>query len=129
LTQSYTANLVSQLTVQQLKPTVADIKDLLRKGDYVGYSKNAYVYGLLKEVGFNDSKLKGFRTMETLDDALSKGSANGGIAAFVHETPSMKLFVANYCSKYTMITIFKTEGFGFVSSFSSRINYLLYILL
>ncbi|KAL6218372.1 hypothetical protein ACLB2K_011586 [Fragaria x ananassa] len=116
LTQSYTANLASLLTVQQLKPTVADIKDLLRKGDNVGYSKNAYVYGLLKEVGFNDSNLKGFRTMEELDfEALSKGSANGGIAAFVDETPTMKLFIAKYCSKYTMIgPIFKTEGFGFV---------------
>ncbi|KAM5548452.1 hypothetical protein ABKV19_000059 [Rosa sericea] len=121
LTQSYTANLASLLTVQQLKPTVVDIKDLLRKGDNVGYSKNAYVYGLLKEVGFNDSNLKGFRTMEALDEALSKGSANGGIAAFVDETPTMKLFLAKYCSKYTMIgPIFKTEGFGFVSSFSSQ---------
>lgn len=121
LTQSYTANLASLLTVQQLKPTVADIKDLLRKGDNVGYSKNAYVYGLLKEVGFNESNLKGFRTMEELDfEALSKGSANGGIAAFVDETPTMKLFIAKYCSKYTMIgPIFKTEGFGFVSSLSS----------
>ncbi|XP_062019357.1 glutamate receptor 2.7-like isoform X1 [Rosa rugosa] len=115
LTQTYTANLASLLTVQQLKPTVVDIKDLLRKGDNVGYSKNAYVYGLLKEVGFNDSNLKGFRTMEALDEALSKGSANGGIAAFVDETPTMKLFLAKYCSKYTMIgPIFKTEGFGFV---------------
>ncbi|CAB4265947.1 unnamed protein product [Prunus armeniaca] len=59
--------------------------------------------------------LKGFKTMEEIDEALSKGSANGGIAAVVDETPNMKLFVAKFCSKYTMIgPIFETAGFAFV---------------
>ena len=126
LTQSYTANLASLLTVQQLHPTVADIYDLQRNGDYVGYSKNSYVSRLLKEIGFNESKLKSFRPMEEIDEALSKGSANGGIAAFVDETTPMKLFLAKYCSKYTMIgPIFKNEGYGFVSTFFLLFYYLL----
>ncbi|XP_024159769.2 glutamate receptor 2.8 [Rosa chinensis] len=114
VTQSYTANLASLLTVQQLRPAVDDLNVLLRNGEKVGYMKDAFVYDLLIQRGFDDSKLKACGSMEEIDDALSKGSANGGIAAIVHETPYMKLFVAKYCSKYTMIgPIFKTDGFGF----------------
>ncbi|XP_004292141.1 PREDICTED: glutamate receptor 2.8-like [Fragaria vesca subsp. vesca] len=115
LTQSYTASLASLLTVQQLHPIVTDIKDLLRNGDTVGYAENAYTYDVLREVGFDDSKLKEFKSTEDLDALLSKGSANGGIAAAIDETPNMKLFLGKYCSKYTMIgPIFKTDGFAFV---------------
>ncbi|XP_020417329.1 glutamate receptor 2.8 isoform X2 [Prunus persica] len=115
LTQSYTANLASLLTVEQLQPTVTDIKDLLRNGDNVGYIENTYVCEILKQLGFDNSKLKPIKTMEECDVALSKGSAKGGIAAVVDEIPNMKLLVAKYCSKYTMIgPIFKTDGFAFV---------------
>lgn len=120
LTQSYTASLASLLTVQQLQPTVSDIKDVLRNGDNVGYAENTYIYELLKQVGFDDSKIKMFQSFEECDELLSKGSANGGIAAIVDETPNMKLFVAKFCSKYTMIgPIFETAGFAFVRSLSS----------
>ncbi|KAL6212676.1 hypothetical protein ACLB2K_017894 [Fragaria x ananassa] len=64
---------------------------------------------------FTDSKLMALGTMEAIDDALSKGSANNGIAAFVDETPYMNLFLEKYCNKYTMVApIFKTDGHGFV---------------
>ncbi|KAM5565326.1 glutamate receptor 2.2 [Rosa sericea] len=115
LTINYTASLSSLYTVEQLQPTVTDIEVLVRHRDNVGYIKNSFVYDLLKQVGFDDSKLKDFETMEEIDEALSKGTVNGGIAAFVHGTPKMKLFLAKYCSKYTMIgPIFKTDGFAFV---------------
>ncbi|KAL6213750.1 hypothetical protein ACLB2K_013194 [Fragaria x ananassa] len=66
-------------------------------------------------MGFDDSKLKGFTTVEEIQEALTKGSPNGGIAAFVDETPYTKLLLAKYCSKFTMVgPIFKTVGFGFV---------------
>ncbi|PRQ27374.1 putative periplasmic binding protein-like I [Rosa chinensis] len=114
LTINYTASLSSLYTFEQLQPTV-DIEDLLRNHDNVGYIKNSYVYDLLKQVGFDDSKLKEYETMEEIDEALSKGTAKDGIAAVVHGTPKMKLFLAKYCSKYTMIEpIFKTDGFAFV---------------
>ncbi|XP_024199330.1 glutamate receptor 2.8 isoform X1 [Rosa chinensis] len=115
VTQSYTASLASLLTVQQLQPTITDIDDLLRNRDNVGYMTSSFVYDLLRQKGFHASRLKDYGAMEEIDEALSKGSANGGIAAIVHETPYMKLFVAKYCSKYTMIgPIFKTDGFGFI---------------
>nr|XP_011462099.1 PREDICTED: glutamate receptor 2.2-like [Fragaria vesca subsp. vesca] len=93
VTQSYTANLASLLTIQQLQPTVTDINDLLRNRENVGYMESSYIYDILRQKGFHDSKLKGYENMEDIEEALSKGSANGGIAAIFHETPYMKLFV------------------------------------
>ncbi|KAI5354105.1 hypothetical protein L3X38_007000 [Prunus dulcis] len=113
-TINYTASLVSLYTFQQLQPSVTDIKDLVRKEESIGYLNNSFVYDILKHVGFDDSKIKGL-TMWEIDEALSKGSRKGGVAAVVDQTPNMKLFAAKYCSKYTMIgPIFKTDGFGFV---------------
>ncbi|KAL6196321.1 hypothetical protein ACLB2K_031936 [Fragaria x ananassa] len=115
VTQSYTASLASLLTIQQLQPTVTDINDLLRNRENVGYMDSSYIYDILRQKGFHDSNLKGYKDKEGIDEALSKGSAKGGIAAIFHETPYMKLFVAKYCSKYTMIgPIFRTDGFAFV---------------
>ncbi|XP_077236766.1 glutamate receptor 2.8-like [Tasmannia lanceolata] len=115
LTSSYTASLASMLTVQQLKPTVTDVADLIRNGDYVGYHKGSFMLGLLKQMKFKESKLRGFTTPEEYDEALSKGSRNGGVAAIFNEIPYLKLFLSKYCNKYSLVgPIFKTAGFGFV---------------
>ncbi|KAL1539479.1 glutamate receptor 2.7-like [Salvia divinorum] len=37
LTSSYTASLTTMLTVQQLQPTITDVRDLIEAGEYVGY--------------------------------------------------------------------------------------------
>ncbi|XP_062023816.1 glutamate receptor 2.2-like isoform X2 [Rosa rugosa] len=109
------ASLISKYTVEKLEPSVTNIKDLLRKGENIGYIPTAYTYEMLKQVGFEDSKLMALGTMEAIDEALSRGSANSGIAAFVDEAPYMKLFIARHCYKYTMIgPIFETNGHGFV---------------
>ncbi|XP_024022693.1 glutamate receptor 2.8 [Morus notabilis] len=122
LTQSYTASLSSLLTVETLQPTVTDIDQLLKNGDKVGYYKNSYVYELLKQQGFPDSNIKAYKSVEDCEDLLSKGSKNGGIAAAIDDSPYMKLFLAQYCSKYKMIgPIFKTAGFGFVFSKGSHL--------
>ncbi|XP_004292897.1 PREDICTED: glutamate receptor 2.7-like [Fragaria vesca subsp. vesca] len=111
LTINYQASLTSIYTVEKLEPTSTSIQDLLRKGENIGYIASSYTYEMLKQVGFEDSKLRDFGTMEAIHDAFS----NGGIAGFVDETPYMNLFLARYCNKYTMIgPIFKTDGFGFV---------------
>ncbi|GMY29121.1 glutamate receptor 2.8-like [Fagus crenata] len=115
LTQSYTASLASLLTVQQLQPTVTDVNQLIKSGEYVGYLQGSFVLGILKGMGFDEMKLKVYNSTEECDELLSKGSANGGIAAAIDEIPYMKLFLRNYCSKYTMLeSIYKTDGFGFV---------------
>lgn len=110
LTINYTASLTSLYTVKKFEPTVTDLYDLLRNGDTVGYVRT-YVHGILIQVGFDNSKLKAFTTMEEIDEAIS----NGGIAAVVDESPSMKIFIAKYCKKYKMLgPFFKTDGFAFV---------------
>ncbi|XP_062020965.1 glutamate receptor 2.8-like [Rosa rugosa] len=115
VTQSYTASLSSLLTVQQLMPTVTDLSDLLRNGDDVGYIENAFVREVLYEIGFNNTRLRVIKSAEDGDKELTKGTTKGGIAAFVGGTPLLKVFVAKYCSKYTMIgPISKTNGFAFV---------------
>ncbi|KAK9946798.1 hypothetical protein M0R45_012242 [Rubus argutus] len=115
LTQSYTASLTSLLTVQQLQPTVTDVNLLLKNGDNVGYQSGSFVLGILKQLGFQDKNLKTFTTVEELDELFHEGTANDGIAAAFDETPYMKLFLATYCSKYTMVDpTFKADGWGFV---------------
>jgi ionotropic glutamate receptor len=122
LTQSYTASLTSLLTVQQLQPTVTNVNQLIKNGEYVGYQRGSFFFGILKEMKFDTSKLKEYNSTEECDELLSKGSANGGIAAAFDEIPYMKLFLGEYCSKYTMVaSIYKTDGFGFVSSLASYV--------
>ncbi|KAF5461793.1 hypothetical protein F2P56_017862 [Juglans regia] len=115
LTQSYTASLASMLTVQRLQPTFVDVKEIKKNGYFVGYQKNSYVEGLLiKQLNFHRSKLKPFSTHEEYHEALSKGTQNGGVAAVFDEIPYIKLFLAKYCSRYTMVgPTYKSDGFGF----------------
>lgn len=116
ITSSYTASLTSMLTVQQLQPTVTDVKDLIKNGDYVGYQQGSFVLGLLKRLNFDQSKIKEYNTPDEYADALSKGSKNGGVAAIFDEIPYIKLFLASRCDQYTMVgPTYKTDGFGFVS--------------
>lgn len=116
ITSSYTANLSSMLTVQQLQPTVTDVHELLTKGEYVGYTNGSYLGDLLEQIGFDRRKIKPYSNLDDFDDALYKGSKNGGIAAVIEEVPYIKIFLSKYCKGYTMIgPIYKSEGFGFVS--------------
>ena len=125
LTQSYTASLTSLLTVEQLQPTVTDVRELIKKGEYVGYQEGSFVLGLLLDLGFDKSKLMAYSSAEECHHLFSKGSGNGGIAAAFDELAFLKLIMSGYCSRYTMIDPkFKTGGFGFVSSLSYLVIYI-----
>ncbi|KAJ4957784.1 hypothetical protein NE237_024895 [Protea cynaroides] len=115
MTFCYTASLLtSMLTVQQLQPKVTDVKELIRNGEYVEYTHGSFVFEVLQQMGFNESKIITIRD-EELDESLSKGSGNGGIAAAFDEIPYVKLFLSKYCNKYTMAgPTYKTDGFAFV---------------
>lgn len=118
LTSSYTASLTSMLTVQQLKPTITDVNQLLRRGDYIGYQDGTFAVALLKRLNFDPSKMRNYSTVDQYAEALAKGSANGGVAAIFDEIPYLKVFLSKYCANYTMVgPTYKTDGFGFVSSF------------
>ncbi|ERN18388.1 hypothetical protein AMTR_s00055p00227100 [Amborella trichopoda] len=88
LTSSYTANVASILTVEQLQPTVVDIETLINNGDFIGYQNNSCVEGLLVRSGFLKSKLMPYDTPNEYAEALSRGSSNGGVAAIFDEVPT-----------------------------------------
>ncbi|KAJ6697695.1 GLUTAMATE RECEPTOR 2.9 [Salix purpurea] len=115
LTQSYTASLASLLTVEQLQPTVTDVRELIKKEEYVGYQDGSFVRGLLLDLGFKESKLRVYSSPEECHHLFSNGSGYGGIAAAFDELAYLKLILSRYCSKYTMIDLnIKTGGLGFV---------------
>lgn len=121
LTQSYTASLASMLTVQRLQPTIADVDTLRENGVFVGYETGSFVKDLLvKQLNFDGSKLRNYGTVEEFDEALSKGSTNGGVDAIFAAQHCVELFLANakYYDKYmTAGPTYKTNGLGFVSLF------------
>lgn len=113
LTQSYAASLTSMLTVQRLQPAFVDVKEIKKRGYFVGYQQDSFVKELLtKQLKFHESKLKAYITPEEYHQALSRET----VAAIFDEIPYIKLFLAKHCSKYTMVgPTYKTDGFGFVS--------------
>ncbi|KAL6898000.1 hypothetical protein ACP4OV_006596 [Aristida adscensionis] len=115
LTSSYTASLTSMLTVQKLQPSVTDVKDLVGRGEFVGYQEGSFVRGELEKMGFAASKLRSYSTPDQYADALSRGSANGGVAAVFDEIPYLRLFLAHYCDGYDMAgPVYSGAGFGFI---------------
>ncbi|KAK6803436.1 hypothetical protein RDI58_001220 [Solanum bulbocastanum] len=65
-------------------------------------------------MNFDEDKLETYNTPEECVDLLAKGSSNGGIASVFDEIPYVKLFLANYCLKFTTIgPTYKNDGFGF----------------
>ncbi|KAI4379251.1 hypothetical protein MLD38_005573 [Melastoma candidum] len=115
LTSSYTANLTSMLTVRQLQPTITDVNDIINsKEDLIGYQNSSFVLDLLRSLNVSDSKMVVLNTREDYDNALSRGSKNGGVSAIMDEIPYLRLVLANNCSKYEFVgPIYKTAGFGF----------------
>ncbi|WMV34962.1 hypothetical protein MTR67_028347 [Solanum verrucosum] len=114
LTSSYTASLTSMLTVQQLQPTITDLNDLIKNGEYVGYQKGSFVKDVLTRMKFDSSKFRSCSTLEEYNDALSRGSKNGGVGAIVDELPYLRLLLNKYCRKYIMVgPTYKAASFGF----------------
>uniref|UniRef100_A0A453PUN1 Ionotropic glutamate receptor C-terminal domain-containing protein n=1 Tax=Aegilops tauschii subsp. strangulata TaxID=200361 RepID=A0A453PUN1_AEGTS len=115
LTSSYTASLTSMLTVQQLRPTVTDVKELQRRGQYIGYQEGTFIKPRLKKMGFDERKMRKYSSEEQYAEALSKGSAKGGVDAVFDEIPYLKLFLSQHCDGYMQVgPVYKTDGFGFV---------------
>lgn len=54
LVQSYTASFSSILTVKRFQPSVTDLEQLLKNGDYVGYQEGSFVYSFLTRRGFGE---------------------------------------------------------------------------
>ncbi|QCD80432.1 glutamate receptor [Vigna unguiculata] len=96
LMQSYTANLTSILTLDQLQPSF---------------------------LNFDPSKLRPYRNIGEYHDALKLGSKNGGVAAIFDEVPYLKLYLQEYGSNYIMSgSEYRNAGFGFVFPLNSNLT-------
>lgn len=95
------------------------------KDHYVGYQQGSFLREfLVTNLHLNDSKLRGYSTIEQYHNAMAKGGKQGGIDAIVDEIPYTKLFLRRYGPQYKMVgPTYKSEGFGFVSS-SVAMNYI-----
>ncbi|KAF3336819.1 glutamate receptor 2.8-like protein [Carex littledalei] len=115
LSSSYTANLTTIFTTDQVKPTVTSIQELIDNQDYIGYLQSSYVKSMLLTMKFKESQLRPLTSLEEYNNALTKGGKNGGVAAIVDELPYINLFSQFYCCNYTIPKQFsyKTGGFGF----------------
>ncbi|CAG7891474.1 unnamed protein product [Brassica rapa] len=114
LTQSYTATLTSMLTVQELRPTVRHMDDLKKSGVNVGYQSGSFTFERLKLMGYEESRLKAYDSPQEMRELFLNKSSDGGIDAAFDEVPYVKLFMAKYCSEYSIIEpTFKADGFGF----------------
>ncbi|KAI3900414.1 hypothetical protein MKW92_011379 [Papaver armeniacum] len=115
LTQSYTANLASMLTIKRLEPTYTDVKELIRNGYSVGYQEGSFVLDKLKGMEFHESHLKTYNTPDEFDKLFSMGPSKGGIVAAFEELPYIELLLAKYCDKYMKVgEIYPNDGWSFV---------------
>ncbi|KAG2254394.1 hypothetical protein Bca52824_084530 [Brassica carinata] len=110
---------------------VVPVKDEREKGEWVFLKPltkelwftiaAAFIYiGIMgsftfeKLTGFQESRLKIYNSPEEMREFFLKTSSNGGIDAAFDEVPYVKLFMAKYCSEYTIIEPrYKADGFGF----------------
>uniref|UniRef100_A0A803NFK1 Ionotropic glutamate receptor C-terminal domain-containing protein n=1 Tax=Cannabis sativa TaxID=3483 RepID=A0A803NFK1_CANSA len=114
LSQSYTASLTSLLTVQKLQPTITDVNQLLKNKEKVAFQKGSFIEEILKQMGFEDHQFMIYNTPEDLYQLFENRSKKNGISAAFDETPYIKVFLAKYCSKFTLVEpIFKADGFAF----------------
>ncbi|CAJ1944960.1 unnamed protein product [Sphenostylis stenocarpa] len=124
LMQSYTANLTSILTLDQLRPSFLNINDLRKGGYYVGYQSGSFVYDVLVEqFKFDPSKLRPYSNISQYHDALKIGSQNGGVAAIFDEVPYLKVYLQEYGSNCMLVgPIYRNTGFGFVFPLNSNLT-------
>ena len=119
-TQTYTANLTSMLTVQQLEPDVGGSNPV------VGYCSGSYLERYLTDVlRYPKDRIRKFTSEDGYAEALEKKEIGG---VFL-EIPLAKLFLAKYCRGFTMIEpTYKVGGFGFVTSLSLSLSLSLVLL-
>ncbi|PIN15248.1 Glutamate-gated kainate-type ion channel receptor subunit GluR5 [Handroanthus impetiginosus] len=115
LSSTYTASLSARLTVQRLQLSVTDVKELIRRGDYVGCHNGSFIIDLLQGLGFDKLNIRTYYNHDDCAEALSKGSEKGGISALFAAKPVTKLFLSKYCDKFTTAgPTYATEGYAFV---------------
>ncbi|CAK9325234.1 unnamed protein product [Citrullus colocynthis] len=111
ITQIYTANLTSMLTVQKLEPMITNIETLQRANALVGFGRGSFVKRYLEEVlHFRAENIRNYSTPDDYAEALRKRE----IAAAFLEVPFVKIFLARFCREFMVSgPTYKVGGFGF----------------
>ncbi|XP_044495909.1 glutamate receptor 2.7-like [Mangifera indica] len=111
ISQTYTANLASILTVQGMEPTIDNIESLKNSNAIVGYSNVSFVRSYLIDVlNFKGENLKGYSSLQDYANGLKTRE----IGAIFLEVAEAKIFLARYCKSFTMVgPTYKVGGFGF----------------
>ncbi|KAH7289301.1 hypothetical protein KP509_31G069500 [Ceratopteris richardii] len=113
ITSSYTANLTSILTVQQLTPTIQGINSLQAMDVPIGYQTGSFARDYLIGLNIAEQRLKPLPSIEAYAEALSLGPYGGGVAAIVDELPYVQLFLGSECGYTTAGQEFTKGGWGF----------------
>lgn len=116
--QSYTTNLTSILTLDQLQPSFLNVNDLRKGHHYIGYQDGSFVYNLLvQQLKFNPLKLKAYSTISSYHHALKLGSKKRGVTTIFDEVPYLNAFLQKVKSNYIIVgPTYRTGGLGFGST-------------
>ena len=115
INSSYTANLTSILTVEQLSPSILGLDSLVQSSLPIGYQTGSFVRDYLIGLHVDPRRLKELTTPETYLQALEAGPHRGGVAAIVDELPYIQLFQQTNCKHYVIAgQEFTKSGWGFV---------------
>ncbi|KAJ4726397.1 Glutamate receptor [Melia azedarach] len=111
ITQTYTANLTSMLTIQGFEPTADNIESLQSANATVGCANLSFASNYLRDVlHFNSRNIRGYASIDDYASDLRSGK----ISAVFIEVPLHKIFLARYCKSFTTAgPIHKVGGFGF----------------
>ncbi|KAF5746062.1 glutamate receptor 3.7 [Tripterygium wilfordii] len=114
ITSSYTANLTSILTVQQLSSPITGIDSLIASNLPIGFQVGSFAYSYLTEdLYIHKSRLVPLGSPEEYERALRRGPSDGGVAAIVEELPYVRLFLSNQSDFGITGQSFTKSGWGF----------------
>lgn len=117
ITSSYTANLTSFLTVQQLSSPIKGIDSLIASNQPIGFQEGSFAQSYLRDVlNIDQSKLVSLGSPEAYEKALLLGPNDGGVAAIVDELPYVELFLSQRKGFGIIGLPFTKSGWGFVSN-------------
>lgn len=119
INSSYTANLTSLLTVQELTSGIQGLDSLISSSSAIGYQVGSFSRNyLVDELSIAESRLVPLNGPSDYARALELGSGNGGVAAIIDELPYVEIFLSKYCKFKTVGQVFTKSGWGFVSGFA-----------
>ncbi|EER97313.1 glutamate receptor 3.4 isoform X1 [Sorghum bicolor] len=114
INSSYTANLTSLLTVQELTSGIQGLDSLISSSSAIGYQVGSFSRNyLVDELNIAESRLVPLNSPSDYARALELGSGNGGVAAIIDELPYVEIFLSKYCKFKTVGQVFTKSGWGF----------------